>query len=68
MSRVLSAVIGVVLLVGLAAWHAARPGMSEAIAIQKVGYLSRQFEVPVYFPHIGSREQASHPPYEQAHC
>jgi len=43
-------------LVGLAAWHAARPGMSEAIAIQKVGYLSRQFEVPVYFPHIGSRE------------
>jgi dihydropyrimidinase len=43
-------------LVGLAAWHAARPGMSEAIATQKVGYLSRQFDVPVYFPHIGSRE------------
>lgn len=41
---------------GLAAWNAARPGMSEAIAIQKVAYLSRQFAVPVYFPHIGSRE------------
>jgi dihydropyrimidinase len=43
-------------LVGLAAWHAARPGMSEAIAIHKVGYLARQFDVPIYFPHIGSRE------------
>jgi dihydropyrimidinase len=43
-------------LVGLAAWHAARPGLSEAIAIQKVGYLSRHFDVPIYFPHIGSRE------------
>ncbi len=41
---------------GLPAWHAARPGMSEAIAIQQVAYLSRQFNVPVYFPHIGSRE------------
>ena len=41
---------------GLAAWHAARPGASEAIAIQKVAYLSRHFGVPIYFPHIGSRE------------
>lgn len=41
---------------GLQAWSASRPGMSEAIAIQKVAYLSRQFRVPVYFPHIGSRE------------
>jgi dihydropyrimidinase len=41
---------------GLPAWHAARPGASEAIAIQTVAYLSRRFRVPVYFPHIGSRE------------
>jgi dihydropyrimidinase len=41
---------------GLPAWHAARPGASEAIAIQTVAYLSRRFNVPVYFPHIGSRE------------
>jgi len=41
---------------GLPAWHAARPGTSEAIAIQTVSYLSRHFRVPVYFPHIGSRE------------
>jgi dihydropyrimidinase len=41
---------------GLPAWHASRPGASEAIAIQTVGYLSRRFGVPVYFPHIGSRE------------
>jgi dihydropyrimidinase len=40
---------------GLPAWHAARPDRSEAIALQTVGYLSRQFAVPVYFPHIGSR-------------
>jgi len=41
---------------GLPAWSAARPGASEAIAIGTVGYLSRRFNVPVYFPHIGSRE------------
>ncbi len=41
---------------GLPAWSAARPGASEAIAIQTVSYLSRRFRVPVYFPHIGSRE------------
>lgn len=41
---------------GLPAWSAARPGASEAIAIQTVAYLSRRFRVPVYFPHIGSRE------------
>ncbi|HET7028798.1 MAG TPA: amidohydrolase family protein [Candidatus Limnocylindrales bacterium] len=41
---------------GLPAWSAARPGASEAIAIGTVGYLSRRFGVPVYFPHIGSRE------------
>ncbi len=41
---------------GLPAWNAARPGASEAIAIQTVAYLSRRFGVPVYFPHIGSRE------------
>jgi dihydropyrimidinase len=41
---------------GLPAWNAARPGASEAIAIQTVAYLSRRFAVPVYYPHIGSRE------------
>ena len=41
---------------GLPAWSKARPGASEAIAIQTVAYLSRRFGVPVYFPHIGSRE------------
>jgi dihydropyrimidinase len=41
---------------GLPAWSAARPGASEALAIQAVAYLSRRFGVPVYFPHIGSRE------------
>jgi dihydropyrimidinase len=41
---------------GLPAWSAARPGASEAIAIGTVAYLSRRFGVPVYFPHIGSRE------------
>ncbi|HEU4671729.1 MAG TPA: amidohydrolase family protein [Candidatus Limnocylindrales bacterium] len=41
---------------GLPAWSAARPGASEAIAIATVAYLSRRFGVPVYFPHIGSRE------------
>ncbi|HEY3524413.1 MAG TPA: amidohydrolase family protein [Candidatus Limnocylindrales bacterium] len=41
---------------GLPAWSAARPGASEAIAISTVAYLSRRFGVPVYYPHIGSRE------------
>jgi dihydropyrimidinase len=41
---------------GLTAWHAARPGHSEAIAIQTVGYLAQQFDVPAYFPHVGSRQ------------
>jgi dihydropyrimidinase len=41
---------------GLPAWSASRPGASEAIAIQTVAYLSRRYGVPVYFPHIGSRE------------
>jgi dihydropyrimidinase len=41
---------------GLPAWHAARPGISEAMAIGQVAQLSRHFGVPAYFPHIGSRE------------
>ena len=40
---------------GLLAWHYARPAEAEALGAQKVAYLSRQFGVPVYFPHIGSR-------------
>ncbi|MGH7661715.1 MAG: dihydroorotase [Vulcanimicrobiaceae bacterium] len=41
---------------GPIAWHAARPGYSEAIAIHMIAELSRQFNVPVYFLHIGSKE------------
>jgi dihydropyrimidinase len=40
---------------GLVAWHYARPAEAEALGISKVAYLSRQFGVPVFFPHIGSR-------------
>lgn len=40
---------------GLLAWHFARPEEAEALGLHKVGYLSRAFNVPVYFPHIGSR-------------
>ncbi|MDF1605829.1 amidohydrolase family protein [Nocardioides sp. YIM 152315] len=40
---------------GLLAWHYARPAEAEALGVQKVAYLSRQLNVPVYFPHIGSR-------------
>jgi dihydropyrimidinase len=39
---------------GLAAWHFSRPEEAEALGIKKVAYLSRQFQVPVFFPHIGS--------------
>lgn len=41
---------------GLPAWHAARPDVAEGMAIGVVSYLSRHFRVPVYFPHVGSRE------------
>jgi dihydropyrimidinase len=40
---------------GLAAWHYACPGLAEALAISQVVLLSREYRVPVYFPHIGSR-------------
>jgi len=40
---------------GLAAWHWACPDLSEALAISQVSLLSREHNVPVYFPHIGSR-------------
>jgi dihydropyrimidinase len=40
---------------GLLAWHYARPPEAEALGVQKVAYLSRLLNVPVYFPHIGSR-------------
>lgn len=39
---------------GLAAWHLACPDISEALAIHQVSVLSRSFDVPIYFPHIGS--------------
>lgn len=41
---------------GLQAWSAARPAEAEAVAIQVVGTLSRRFGVPVYIPHVGSRQ------------
>ncbi|MPZ69205.1 MAG: amidohydrolase family protein [Actinobacteria bacterium] len=41
---------------GLPAWHASRPGFSEALAIQMVASFSHRFGVPVYYPHIGSHE------------
>ncbi len=40
---------------GLLAWHYARPEEAEALGVRKVSYLSRRLNVPVYFPHIGSR-------------
>ncbi len=39
---------------GLAAWHHSRPEEAEALGIEKVAYFSRQYRVPVFFPHIGS--------------
>lgn len=41
---------------GLKAWSAARPPEAEVVAIQAVGALSRDFGVPVYIPHVGSRQ------------
>jgi dihydropyrimidinase len=41
---------------GLPAWYASRPGFSEALAIQMAASFSHRFGVPIYFPHIGSRE------------
>jgi dihydropyrimidinase len=41
---------------GLPAWHASRPGFSEALAIQTACAFGHRFGVPIYFPHIGSRE------------
>jgi dihydropyrimidinase len=40
---------------GLHAWSMARPPEAEAVAIHEVGSLSRQFQVPAYIPHVGSR-------------
>jgi dihydropyrimidinase len=40
---------------GLPAWHYACPDLSEALAISQVSVLSRANNIPVYFPHIGSR-------------
>ncbi len=40
---------------GLQAWNAARPAEAEALAMHQVGTLSREFDVPAYIPHVGSR-------------
>ncbi len=40
---------------GLQAWNAARPDEAEALAMHQVGTLSREFNVPAYIPHVGSR-------------
>jgi dihydropyrimidinase len=41
---------------GLQAWNSARPPEAEALAIHLVGTLSRRFGVPIYIPHVGSRQ------------
>jgi dihydropyrimidinase len=41
---------------GLPAWHAARPDISEALAIGMIGRLSQHFGIPIYIPHVGSRQ------------
>jgi allantoinase len=41
---------------GLKAWSSARPAEAEAVSIQVVGALSRLFGVPIYIPHVGSRQ------------
>jgi dihydropyrimidinase len=41
---------------GLRAWSAARPPEAEALTIHVVGALSRRFGVPIYIPHVGSRQ------------
>ncbi|WP_169945371.1 dihydroorotase family protein [Microbispora sp. H11081] len=41
---------------GLRAWSDARPAFAEAENIQRVAFLARRAEAPVYLVHIGSRE------------
>jgi dihydropyrimidinase len=41
---------------GLFGWNYACPPLAEALAINQVHELAKKFRVPVYFPHIGSRE------------
>jgi len=40
---------------GLAGWHFACPALAEALAIHQVALLAKEYGVPVYFPHIGSK-------------
>jgi dihydropyrimidinase len=41
---------------GLAAWNDGRPGIGEAAAMHVAGVMSREYGVPLYIPHVGSRE------------
>ncbi|MDQ1618262.1 MAG: dihydropyrimidinase [Actinomycetota bacterium] len=40
---------------GLAAWSESRPSIGEAVAIHTAAVMSREFGVPLYIPHVGSR-------------
>jgi dihydroorotase-like cyclic amidohydrolase len=39
---------------GLPAWSEARPAIGEALAIHVAGALSREYDVPLYIPHVGN--------------
>lgn len=40
---------------GLPAWSEARPAIGEAAAIHVAAAMSREYDVPLYIPHVGSR-------------
>jgi dihydropyrimidinase len=40
---------------GLPAWNEGRPAIGEAVAIHVAAAMSREFGVPLYIPHVGSR-------------
>ncbi|MDF1605830.1 amidohydrolase family protein [Nocardioides sp. YIM 152315] len=41
---------------GLTAWSDGRPAIGEAAAMHVAGVMSREYNVPLYIPHVGSRE------------
>jgi dihydropyrimidinase len=41
---------------GLAAWNDGRPAIAEAAAMHVAGVMSREYGVPLYIPHVGSKE------------
>jgi dihydropyrimidinase len=40
---------------GLAAWSESRPSIGEAVAIHTAATMSREYDVRLYIPHVGSR-------------